>query len=226
MGMTDKMDKNDDQVRELEAEKVIEKIKQELPSVWLGGRQKLVLVKVIVDALKEKDEQALCRAQNPLEHADYFTPIIEARVRAARREQTSKDYTHWLTVDPSSRNMGKIQQTLDAGSGFTVQRVYTHPSKGHLAVLEIRSDVPYQDLDLDVDSLSSPIKRLPNKPRGLTKGLDLVKWENIYGQLVADRTKIDPNQRSLAPPRRKRRAGSNDPSHARKPGSCPQTYRS
>ncbi len=29
-----------------------------------------------------------------------------------------------------------------------------------------------------------------------------------------------------APPRRKRRAGSNDPSHARKPGSCPQTSRS
>ncbi len=85
--------------------------------MWLGGRQKLVLVKVIADALREKDEQwrktndkyegvskALCRAQNPLEHADYFTPTIEARVRTARREvwlrvanefreQTSKDLT-------------------------------------------------------------------------------------------------------------------------------------
>ena len=51
--------------RDLTAEQaaaIIDKVKAELPGVWLGGRQRMVLEQVIADALKTTRRAALLEA--------------------------------------------------------------------------------------------------------------------------------------------------------------------
>lgn len=121
------------------------------------------------------------------------TAAVDGSAAVQRSDEPSKvtpAYTHWVTFDPSSRYLDKARSTLDSGSGFTIKRVYSHPTRGDLSVLEIESNVPYKDLDLALNSMSSPLRRVERKPAGLTGGLSPDRWESIYGQLVSDRSKV------------------------------------
>ena len=93
-------------------------------------------------------------------------------------------YIHWIAFDPSRRNAARITATLARGSGFRAERVYLHPTRGDLYLLEVSAPVPYQDLDLDLNSLSSPLRRLGRRPMGLGPGISLESFEKIFGPLI------------------------------------------
>ena len=93
-------------------------------------------------------------------------------------------HTHWIAFDPSRRNAARITATLAAGSGFRAERVYLHPTRGDLYLLEVSAPVPYQDLDLDLNSLSSPLRRLSRRPMGLGPGIALEIFEKIFGPII------------------------------------------
>jgi len=92
-----------------------------------------------------------------------------------------RKYTHWLSFDPIYQD--KVKVAVEAGSGFVIKRLYSHPTDMTLTVMEIESEVPYNDLDLDVNSMSSRIKRMTRKPSGLSGGLSVEGHERIYGPL-------------------------------------------
>lgn len=93
-------------------------------------------------------------------------------------------YTHWIAFNPSRRNAARITATLAAGSGFHVERVYLHPTRGDLYILEVSAPVAYQDLDLDLNSPSSPLRRLARRPMGLGPGISLEIFETIFGPII------------------------------------------
>ena len=98
MWMTDKMDTNDDQARELEAEKVIEKSKQDLPSVWLGGRQKWVLVKGIADVLRERDKELDKAKQLNRAFSDACAMLIEPLSEAGYDHVNMTQPVHYVNL--------------------------------------------------------------------------------------------------------------------------------
>lgn len=93
---------------------------------------------------------------------------------------------HWITFDPS-RDLARANRSFSAGSGYGVRRVYMHPTNASLVVVEVESPQVYADLDLDVNSGSSVLRRLPRKPGGLGRGITVEQFESIYGPLLAPR---------------------------------------
>lgn len=93
--------------------------------------------------------------------------------------------THWIAFDPIS--LAKTNRSLRAGSRYLVRRVYNHPTRAWLTVLQVESPDAYADLDLDVNSGSSPLRRLPRKPKNLGLGMPVDAFERIYGTLDAPR---------------------------------------
>lgn len=93
--------------------------------------------------------------------------------------QTRKRYVHWLSFD--SAHTTRVLATLDAGTGFEIARAYV----GHGAryVLRVESAAPYESLDLDVNSGSSPLRRHAHKPSGLGPGLP---WNRLR-EILTDR---------------------------------------
>lgn len=89
--------------------------------------------------------------------------------------------THLFSFDPV--NLTRVRAAIERGSGFSLSRVYLHPAKGHLNILEVVSDDSWQDLDLDANSGSSPLLRLSRKPRDLNAGIAVERFEEIYGFL-------------------------------------------
>lgn len=92
-----------------------------------------------------------------------------------------KLYKHWVVFD--TINKEKVTSFLQEGSNFSLIRFYSHPTKFSFMIIEIESPNCYQDLDLCVNSLSSPLRRLQRKPSILGKGLSVEQFESIYGKL-------------------------------------------
>ena len=122
---------------------------------------------------REIDEALALPAQPGAEIAEVLT------------SEQARPRVHWIVFDPS--NLAKANRSLRAGSRYRVQRVYGHPTKAWLTVLQIESPDAYADLALDVDSGSSTLRRLPRKPGNLGPGLSVEAWERIYGPLEAPR---------------------------------------
>lgn len=80
--------------------------------------------------------------------------------------------THWVEFEPSYKpQMGRtIAQIFQSGTGFTIKRIYSLPQIARGVVAEIVSEHGYQELNLEMDSLTSPLKSLSRKPCGLGKG--------------------------------------------------------
>lgn len=94
----------------------------------------------------------------------------------------AKLHTHWLAFDTSK--LEQVRKILAEGSRFEVKRMYIYWPKMWLTVMEVESPDDYQSLDMDVDSWSSPITRFERKPRAISNGLPLDRWEAINGWLV------------------------------------------
>jgi len=95
----------------------------------------------------------------------------------------AKTYTHWITFDPAY--LSKANREFREGSRFAVRRVYGIPGSFRV-VFEVVSPDAYKDLDLNVDSLNSPLRRATKRPPGLGGGFTLKKFEGIYGKVHAD----------------------------------------
>lgn len=89
--------------------------------------------------------------------------------------------THWLSFDPAQ--IAKVRAVLGRGTGFEVHRAYNHPSDMSRVVLQVRSRATYASLDLDVNSLTSPLRRHARQPSGLGQGMAIEAFERIYGPL-------------------------------------------
>jgi hypothetical protein len=109
---------------------------------------------------------------------------LNAEIAEVLADQASRK-VHWIVFDPA--NLAKANRSLRAGSRYLVRRVYGHPTKAWLTVLQIESPDAYADLALDVNSGSSTLRRLPRKPGNLGPGLSVEAWERIYGPLEAPR---------------------------------------
>lgn len=99
-----------------------------------------------------------------------------------------KIYTHWILLDPSRKNIAFANKAFRRGERYAISRVYNHPS-GIDTVFEIISPDAWQQLQLDVESFSSPLRRSARKPSGIGNGVDVERWEKIYGKLSAPRVK-------------------------------------
>lgn len=88
-----------------------------------------------------------------------------------------KTFTFWFRFDGGE--IPKVKKVVERGSGFELIRVFTGAKFDW--VLEIESAVPWNDLDLDANSMSSPFKRLTRKPSG--NGIPIKRFEdNIIGK--------------------------------------------
>ncbi len=94
-----------------------------------------------------------------------------------------KLYTHWIGLDPEY--LEKANRAFRDSSGVAVKRVYNHPDGIH-SVFEVVSTAPYASLDLDVNSLTSPLRRYSRKPAGLGPGMPLRGFDKIYGRIAID----------------------------------------
>lgn len=92
----------------------------------------------------------------------------------------SRARTHWVSFDPI--NLPRVCATLAKGSGFTIERTFAHPTDMTRTVLKLTASVGYDDLDLEVNSLSSPLRYHHHKPAGLGRGLAVEQFERIYGR--------------------------------------------
>ncbi len=91
-------------------------------------------------------------------------------------------YTHWFTFD--TRHAARVRKTIVEGKRILIVRAYNHPSDGRLAVIEVQSTDPYLALELDTNSLSSPLRHQPRKPAGLGRGMPVDVFERIYGAIT------------------------------------------
>lgn len=110
---------------------------------------------------------------------------LDAEIAEALASEQDRRRVHWIVFDPI--NLAKANRSLRAGSRYLVRRIYGHPTKAWLTVLQIESPDAYADLALDVNSGSSTLRRLPRKPSNLGPGLSVEAWEQIYGPLDAPR---------------------------------------
>ena len=108
--------------------------------------------------------------------------------RIGARDNPDKIYTHWITFDPSKKNLIWANKVFQRGERYAIARIYNHPN-GIDAVLEVISPDTWNDLQLDVSSMSSPLYHASRKPSGLGNGLEVDRWEKIYGKLMAPRVK-------------------------------------
>lgn len=91
-------------------------------------------------------------------------------------------YTHWLTFD--TRHVARVRKAILEGKRILIVRVYNHPTDGSRAVIEVQSTDPYVSLELDANSLSSPLRRQPRKPGGLGRGMPVDAFERIFGSIT------------------------------------------
>lgn len=101
-------------------------------------------------------------------------------------------HVHLFSFDPA--RLDKVRAVIERGSGFSISRVYTHPTKGHLYILEVVSPHQWNDLDLDANSGSSPLLRLRAKPRDLSVGMTVERFEEIYGQSLGRPIRENPDE--------------------------------
>lgn len=92
-----------------------------------------------------------------------------------------RTYIHWLIFD--TFKMNSVKKTLSEGNSFTIKRFYNHPTKLCFLIIEAESPDCYQDLNLDVNSMGSYIRRVSRKPADLGKGFSVEQFESIYGKL-------------------------------------------
>lgn len=90
---------------------------------------------------------------------------------------------HWLSYD--SFNRDKVEQVLKRGSNFTLKAIHPHPTKLCIYILEIESPDKYQELDIDCNSFSSPLKYHHHKPAGLNRGIPAEVFQAKFGRLLA-----------------------------------------
>lgn len=96
-------------------------------------------------------------------------------------DDTGDVKTHYVKLDPTKENMGRLQELLKEGSDFKLERAYTHPTDPvQSLVLQFRSHALYQDLDLDINSMSSPLRHVGLRLHGLRGGIPIEKIEEIY----------------------------------------------
>lgn len=108
--------------------------------------------------------------------------------RMGVRDNPDKIYTHWITFDPSKKNITWANEVFRRGERYAIARIYNHPN-GIDAVLEVISPDTWNDLQLDVSSMSSPLYHASRRPAGLGNGLEVDRWEKIYGKIAAPRVK-------------------------------------
>lgn len=97
----------------------------------------------------------------------------------------TKIHVHWIGLDPTYLN--QANRAFGQGSRYAIRRVYNHPDMIHM-VFEVVSPDPYKTLDLNVNSLASPLRRYGKKPPGLhPTGMSLSSFEKIYGPVDAPR---------------------------------------
>lgn len=94
----------------------------------------------------------------------------------------AKTHTHWLSFD--TLRLANVRRALSEGRRVLVARVYNHPADMTRVVLEVHSTDAYADLELDVNSLTSPLRRLSRKPANLGRGMTVAGFEGIYGPLT------------------------------------------
>jgi hypothetical protein len=90
--------------------------------------------------------------------------------------------THWLRFAPEDFN--RVKTVLARGSGFQVKGV--HCQDLGKTLLEIVSLSSWKVLDLDANSLSSPLTRLTRKPAHIEICRTLPQYEELKGKVLVD----------------------------------------
>lgn len=102
-------------------------------------------------------------------------------------------HTHWLTLDDS--DMARVKRVFASGSGFRVENVYLYPANFALYVVEVKSNQPYEDLDLEINSMGSPLRRLTRRPVSIKRPIPMDRWLDRVGPIAG----FDANYGALHP---------------------------
>jgi len=89
---------------------------------------------------------------------------------------------HWLSYDVSYIDL--VERKLKEGSNFAIKTIHPHPTKVWIYILEIESPDKYQELDIDCNSMGSPLKHHHHKPAGLRLGMPLAQYQETFGRFV------------------------------------------
>lgn len=81
---------------------------------------------------------------------------------------------HYVKFDPDNK---KAQQVFQKGSGFTIIGVALLWNDPRFLVAVMESEAKYQDLDLDLNSMSSPLRYCKAKPKQLGRVVPVAEWE-------------------------------------------------
>jgi hypothetical protein len=109
---------------------------------------------------------------------------------AEKGRTAGKEVRRFFKFQYTRSTKDKIKRVIEEGSGFALKRVYMH-ANGVDNVLEIDTDVPYDDLDFEVDSMSSPFRSLRGKPSVTGGGIAIESFENIYGPLGRPKSQVE-----------------------------------
>ncbi len=86
---------------------------------------------------------------------------------------------HYIKFDPDC-NRPKVQRAFQRGTGFTITGVALLWSNPRYLVAIIESEAKYRDLDLDLNSLSSPLIHCKAKPRQIGRIVPIEEWESKW----------------------------------------------
>ena len=89
---------------------------------------------------------------------------------------------HWLSYDTFQRD--KALKALSEGGNYTLTAIHMHPTKLCVCILEIDSPDKYQELDIDCNSYSSPLRYHHHKPAGLNKGIPAEVFQEKFKRLI------------------------------------------
>ena len=85
--------------------------------------------------------------------------------------------SHWIQFPYDRKSLESVRKKIEEGSGFEIERIYGHPTKMSFFVMKIRSDCGSDSLDLEYNSMSSPLVRLFRKPANCRGGMTVEVFE-------------------------------------------------
>jgi tRNA nucleotidyltransferase/poly(A) polymerase/DNA topoisomerase IB len=119
-------------------------------------------------------------AASPIDHgwmSDSVDHLHRLEKRIASRFMVAKTFKHWIGWPHGETK--RAWEAFSGGSGFTIEKIYNVHQRKIGAVALIFSGDSYTDLDLDVDSGSSVLRKI-KKPSGLGNGIEPKRYWAIY----------------------------------------------
>lgn len=83
----------------------------------------------------------------------------------------------WIQFPYDRKSLESVRSKIEAGSGFKIEKIYGHPTKMSFFVMEIKSNGGAGSLDLECDSVTSPLVRLFRKPANCRGGMTVEVFE-------------------------------------------------